>query len=70
MIKDAPIKIHVTDDPKNPPEVDKVAKEFNLKVPRNCELGEIKVRLIQEYPILQYMISVLYFFNTGKCYLG
>lgn len=61
-----PIKIIVADDPRNPPGAKKVARTFHLKVPHNCELGDIKQILLQKYPILQYMISVLYYINSGN----
>lgn len=66
MILSVPLKIVVEDDPKNPPEIKKVAMSFHLKVPRSCDLSKVKELLIQKYPKLQYMISVLYYINSGK----
>lgn len=62
----APIKMIVLDDPSNPPDADIVATTFILKVARNCELPVIKQKLIEHYPILENMMSVLYFIDTSK----
>lgn len=56
----------VTDDPNNPPDTEKVAMTFHLRLRRDCELPVIKEKLIERHPLLANMISVLYFIDEGK----